>query len=151
MTNTLRSILLMFLFASCTNEHAHQLTVSSPIIGTWELVSATTIQADSIREDDRTGKKMIKIITDSHFAFFNHDTKSGKDSTALFVSGGGKYTFEETTYTEFLEYCNLREWEGHEFKFNVEIKGDTLIQSGVEKIEALGVDRKIIEKYLKVN
>ena len=94
---------------------------------------------------------MIKIIGDSHFAFLNHDLNKGVDSSlAHFVSGGGKYTFNNNTYTEFLDYCNFREWEGHKFDFTIEFKGDTLIQSGIEKIEELEVDRKIIEKYLRI-
>lgn len=148
-TPILRFILFVGVFVSCSSEHTHQDPIHSPITGTWALISATTIQGENIKEDDRTGKEMIKIINDTHFAFLNHDTNHGKDSTALFVSGGGKYTFVENTYTEFLEYCNLREWEGNQFEFTVEIKGDTLIQSGIEKIEDLGVDRKIIEKYLR--
>lgn len=147
--SNLRLILIICVLISCTGEHTHQDVAQSPIIGTWGLISATTIQGGSIKQDDRTGKKMIKIITDSHFAFLNHDTNQGKDSTELFVSGGGEYSLVEDKYTEFLEYCNLREWEGNQFEFTVEVKGDTLIQSGIEKIEDLGVDRKIIEKYLR--
>jgi hypothetical protein len=93
---------------------------------------------------------MIKIITPTHFAFLNHDLKKGKDSVAVFVAGGGSYTLEGDQYTESLEYCSDREWEGNTFHFTVNVSGDTLIQRGVEKIENLGVERLNIEKYVKV-
>jgi hypothetical protein len=53
-------------------------------------------------------------------------------------------------YTEHLEYCSAREWEGNDFSFQIDIKNDTLIQSGVEKVESAGVNRINIEKYIRV-
>jgi hypothetical protein len=49
-----------------------------------------------------------------------------------------------------LEYCSAKEWEGHDFNFTLTIHGDTLTQKGVEKIEAQGIDRMNIEKYVRV-
>ena len=48
---------------------------------------------------------------------------------------------------EHLEYCSAREWEGNDFTFTITIKDDTLIQSGIEKIESAGINRVNIEKY----
>jgi hypothetical protein len=93
---------------------------------------------------------MIKVINATHFAFLNHDLKNGKDSTASFSAGGGVYLLEGDQYTEYLEYCNERAWEGHTFQFTVTVKGDTLLQQGIEKIENLGVERLNIERYVKV-
>ena len=143
-------IILAFLLTSCSAEKKDPKNEALSIIGTWKLISATTIQQDTIRADDLSGKEMIKIINDSHFAFLNHDLNKGKDSTAHFVSGGGIYSLSGNQYTESLQYCNARAWEGNKFEFTVEVKGDTLIQSGIEKLEDLGIDRKIIETYLKV-
>ena len=53
------------------------------------------------------------------------------------------------TYTEHLEYCSAKEWEGHDFTFTVTIANDTLIQTGIEKIEAQGIDRINTEKYIR--
>jgi hypothetical protein len=53
-------------------------------------------------------------------------------------------------YTEHLEYCSDKEWEGNDFKFTVTIKNDTLIQSGIEKVEEAGVNRLNMEKYVRV-
>lgn len=91
----------------------------------------------------------IKIINETHFAFLQHDLNKGKDS-AVFVSGGGRYTLRDSLYTEHLEYCSARDWEGNDFTFTVAIAGDTLLQSGVEKVVSSGVDRINVEKYVKV-
>ncbi len=138
------------LLFSCNSEKEPQKAAPFSIKGTWKLIGATTIQQGSTKTDDLTGKEMIKIINDSHFSFLNHDVNKGKDSTAYFMSGGGRYTLVGNQYTEYLDYCSAREWEANKFDFTVEIKGDTLVQTGIEKVEEAGVDRKIIETYLKV-
>lgn len=122
-----------------------------PIVGTWRLLSGTLIEkGDTTVTDYTTGKSFIKIINDTHFAFLLHDLNQGKDSTAAFTAGGGKYTLIDSTYTEFLEYCTAREWENNEFHFTVTLRNDTLVQRGVEKIEAQGIDRLNIEKYVRL-
>lgn len=120
-----------------------------PIEGTWKLISGTTIQdGDTTFTDYTEGQESIKIIDKTHFAFLRHDLNGGNDSTAVFVAGGGTYSLTDSRYTEHLEYCNYREWEGHDFEFELMVKGDTLVQTGIEKVEDLGVDRVIIETYL---
>ncbi|NML23876.1 lipocalin family protein [Pseudoflavitalea sp. G-6-1-2] len=121
-----------------------------PLKGTWRLISGTTInKKDTVVTDYTKGQKMLKIINDTHFAFLRHDLSKGKD-TAIYDGGGGTYTLKGNQYTENLEYCSYRPWEGRSFHFTVSIKGDTLVQSGVEKLEDLGVDRFIIERYVRV-
>jgi len=123
----------------------------SPLEGTWQLISGTIIENGDTTVTDYTGNQsMIKVINATHFAFLNHDLKKGKDSTAAFGAGGGVYTLEGDQYTEYLEYCNAREWEGNTFQFTVKIQGDTLTQSGTEKIENLGVERLNVERYKRV-
>jgi hypothetical protein len=92
---------------------------------------------------------MIKIINATHFAFLRHDLSKGKDS-AVYSSGGGTYSLTDSSYTEHLDFCDAREWEGHSFQFTVSVKNDTLIQTGIEKLDSLGVNRLIIEKYVQV-
>ena len=109
-------------------------------------------KGDTTVTDYTKDRSFVKIINDTHFAFLQHDLSNGKDSAAAsFSAGGGTYSLKDSTYTEHLEYCNAREWEGHDFSFMVTLSGDTLIQSGVEKIEAAGVDRINIEKYVRVD
>lgn len=63
------------------------------------------------------------------FLFKSHIKKDTTD----FSAGGGRYELNGDKYTEHLEYCSAKEWESHDFHFTVTIKGDTLIQQGVEK------------------
>lgn len=124
---------------------------NTKLTGTWKLVNATLIEkGDTTRTDYTKNISFIKIINDTHFAFLQHDLDKGKDSSkAVFVAGGGRYTLNGDTYVEKLEYCSARNWEGNDFTFNVQIVGDTLIQSGTEIVESEGINRINIEKYVK--
>ena len=66
------------------------------------------------------------------------------------MSGAGSYTFNGTDYIETLDFISITEYRGHEFPFKVEIIGDSLIQQGHEKIEEAGLDRYILEKYIRI-
>ncbi|RDC63877.1 hypothetical protein AHMF7616_02486 [Adhaeribacter pallidiroseus] len=121
------------------------------MVGTWQLVTGTLIEKGDTTVTDYTKNiAFIKIINDTHFSFLQHDLKKGKDSAAVFAAGGGSYTFAGDTYTEHLEYCSDRAWEGHDFPFAITIKNDTLTQRGIEKIESSGINRENIEKYVRV-
>ena len=118
--------------------------------GTWRLISAEVTEKDSSYSTFDSSTKMIKIINDSHFAFFNHDLHQGKDSTkAVFFAGAGKYTLKDSIYTEHLDYFNNRQWENNKFEFVVTISNDTLTQIGTEKLENLGINRIVNEKYVR--
>jgi hypothetical protein len=120
------------------------------IAGTWELISGTTIQGnDTVVTDYTKTRKFIKIINQTHFAFTGHDFNKGKDSTAFFTSGAGTYTLADSNYTEHLQFCSDRAWEGNDFTFTITIQNDTLTQKGIEKIEKIGVNRLNIEKYVR--
>lgn len=145
-------ILTLAILYSCetatTGNESHESRL--PITGTWKLLSGATIENEDTTVTDYTsGQEFIKIINDTHFAFFRHDLNHGKDSAAIFVSGGGRYSLANNRYTEHLDYCNDRQWEGHKFEFEMSVQGDTLVQQGVERIENLGIDRVIIETYIK--
>ncbi len=119
--------------------------------GSWKLLSGTLIEkGDTVVTDYTKNISFIKIINESHFAFLQHDLNKGQDSAASFSAGGGSYTLKDSLYTEHLEYCTARNWEGNDFSFTMTIKGDTLIQSGVEVIESEGVNRKNSEKYFRI-
>jgi len=122
-----------------------------PLVGTWQIVSGLTIQKkDSTFTDYTKGKKGIKIVNGTHFSFLIHDLTKGKEKTPLFDVGGGHYTLNGDKYTEYLDYCNAREWENNKFDFTITIKNDTLTQTGIEKIDSIGVNRINIEKYVRV-
>lgn len=124
---------------------------SNPMKGTWKLLSGTLIEkGDTTVTDYSKNVSFIKILNDTHFAFLLHDLNKGADSTKAFSAGGGTYSLADSTYTEHLEYCSDRNWEGHDFPFTITIQQDTLVQRGVEKIESAGIDRINIEKYVRL-
>lgn len=146
-------LLISFLLVSCDTEKVEKPEgqPSKEIAGTWKLLNGTLIENGDTAVTDYTQKvSFVKIINDTHFAFLQHDLNKGKDSAAVFVAGGGSYSLKDSTYTEHLEYCNDRQWEGNDFTFTISIKNDTLIQSGIEKVESAGVNRMNIEKYVRV-
>lgn len=121
-----------------------------PITGTWKLLTGVTETGNDIVITDYTkGKSFIKIINDSHFAFFMHETENAAGNST-YSSGGGAYSLKGNVYTEHLEYCSDRAWEGHDFSFTISIKNDTLVQTGREKVEGAGIDRINTEKYVRL-
>jgi hypothetical protein len=138
-------IALLFVFCACEKQS------TSSLEGTWQLISATSTEKDSTFSTFNPKMKMIKIINASHFAFLSHDITGAKDSTrAVYTAGGGTYTLKDSLYSENLEYFINPQWENHKFEFVVKIQNDTLVQKGVEKLEKLGIDRVIVEKYVRL-
>jgi hypothetical protein len=138
---------LLGLLVSCNAPSSSALRLN----GSWRLVSGTTItRGVSVVTDYTKETSMIKVINDTHFAFLKHDLNSPKDSSNHFDAGGGSYTLTGNDYTEHLDYYGDRNWEGKTFHFTVGISNDTLIQRGMEKVEQEGIDREIIERYVKV-
>lgn len=146
-------VFVVTLLMSCVGRMEGSMSTPSQVAvaGTWQLITGTVIEkGDTAITDYTKNISFIKIINDTHFAFLKHDLNKGKDTAAVFVSGGGSYTLKGSLYTEHLEYCSARNWEGNDFSFNVTIQNDTLIQNGVEKVKDAGVDRINIEKYVRV-
>jgi hypothetical protein len=157
LTSYMKSIIALFfvctILIACGSENGTEKSVSSelPLTGTWKLLSGTLIEKGDTAVTDYTKNiSFIKIINATHFAFLSHDLNKGKDSAAVFSAGGGSYTLKDNQYNEHLEYCTAREWEGNDFEFTITIINDTLVQSGIEKVESAGVDRINIEKYIRL-
>jgi hypothetical protein len=148
----MKTIMLLLTVVTMISCNGKKSSHSGSLEGTWKLVSGTLIEnGEEIVTDYTKNVSFIKIINATHFAFLQHDLNQGKDSAAVFVAGGGRYSLDNDKYTEHLEYCSAREWEGNDFSFTITIKGDTLTQTGVEKVENLGVNRMNIEKYVRAN
>ncbi len=121
-----------------------------PLQGTWKLLKGIIVdKGDTVTTDYTGNKSFIKIINNSHFAFLLHDVNKGKDSLAAYSSGGGRYSLKDSLYTEHLEYCSDRQWEGNDFTFTITISNDTLTQTGIEKIEGTDVNRLNTEIYVR--
>ena len=146
-------LLIACAFASCESKQNTEkpLAPDNPMMGSWELISGTTIQGKDTTVTDYTkNKKFLKIINSTHFAFVGHDLNKGKDTLSFYSSGAGTYTLKDSVYTEHLQFCNDRAWEGNDFTFHIVIQNDTLTQTGMEKVEKLGVDRMNIERYARL-
>jgi hypothetical protein len=140
---------LILVFYSCTTA-VEKMTPS--VTGTWQLIAATSTTKDTTVSTFNPSVRMIKIINATHFAFLSHDISTAPDSLRMqFSAGGGTYTLKDSLYTERLDYFTDKKWEQLQFDFVVKFSGDTLIQIGVEKNAAAGVDHLIVERYVKIN
>ena len=143
---TLLFALTVVILSSC-----NKVKEPNPAIGTWKLLKGEIIEGiDTTHVDYTKDELTIKLITPTHFSFMRHDLNHGKDSSKIiYVSGGGRCELSDTNYVEHLEFCNYREWEGGEFHLTLKVHGDTLIQTGVEKMVNLGIDRINTETYIR--
>lgn len=148
---TIIQILTLIIVLSCAKESTSPNPLANSeknaIEGSWKLVYADIKENDSVQIKDLSKTDFIKIINDSHFAFFNQERGTSEN----FMGGAGTYTLKGSDYAETLDFINAPDYRGHVFPFKVEIKGDSLIQQGHEKIEAAGLDRYILEKYIRIN
>ena len=139
---------LMLVFYSCCNENPGTIdnAEGNNLIGTWKLIYGEIQENDSIDIKDVTKSDFIKIINSTHFAFFNqeHGNEEG------FYGGAGSYKLEGNQYTETLDFFGAEVYRGQSFEFTIEIKGDTLIQSGLEEVKEANIKRYITEKYIRV-
>jgi hypothetical protein len=145
-------VLILTLSISCTENKAKVDSKNPmPIAGTWKLITGTLIdKKDTTITDYTKNTAFIKVINEDHFAFLQHDLSKPKDSIGAFSAGGGHYSLSDSLYTEHLEYCSDRQWEGNDFSFVITITNDTLVQRGIEKVESAGVNRINIEKYVRI-
>lgn len=122
-------------------------TSTNKIVGTWKLFYGEIKEKDSVQVKDLSNTDFIKIINENHFAFFNQP----KGTSEGFYGGGGTYTLNGNEYIEKLSYVAVDDVRDHEFPFTIEIKGDTLIQYGLEEVKEANIKRDIVEKYIRVS
>lgn len=143
----LSTLIISFVVISCNcKEPTSNTTSEKSIEGTWKLFYGSIKEKDSLAIRDVSQSEFIKIINDSHFAFFNQV----QGSSESFYGGAGTYTLIGDNYEESLDYIGNTDIRGHKFPFTIALKGDTLIQHGHEKVEASNIDRYIVEKYVRI-
>jgi hypothetical protein len=121
------------------------------LTGTYRLVNSKSIEkGDTTNTTPAKGTETIKILNDGHFAFFTHDLNKGAGPKPVYDSGSGAYVLDGDRYTEHLEFCNEREWENRTFNFKIEVRHDTIIQQGIEKIDSLKINHEIVETYVRL-
>ena len=144
MKNVINFLTIVLVFISCNPKKTSE--PKNKIEGTWKMVYAEIVENDSLKLKDLSNTTFIKIINKNHFSFFNQEKSGNKN----FYSGAGTYSLKDSNYKETLAFTTIEAIKNHQFSFHVEIKGDTLIQSGIEKVKAAGINRHIIEKYIKI-
>ncbi len=141
-------IVLVLNSVNCAEKQASEDNVGleDRLIGTWKMIYGQIIENDSLQVKDLSKSDFIKVINESHFAFFNQEN----DGNENFYGGAGTYSLNGDDYVETLTFTAVNEIRNHEFPFKIKIKGDTLIQFGIEEIKDVGIRREIIEKYIKI-
>src|SRR5690349_13173765 len=90
--------MVVMMMASC-NDRSLESGIkpgAASLRGTWRLLNGTLIEkGDTTVTDYTKNVSFIKIINDSHFSFLQHDLTKGKDSGAVFVAGGGRYSLTD--------------------------------------------------------
>ena len=94
---------------------------SRSISGTWEMISPAP--------DDPSSAPSVKIVSDTHFAF---GTLSDKGRT---FAGGGTYTYNDSTYTEFIQYHSIQFLIGQRMEFKCIMEDGKWYHSGAFDID----------------
>ncbi|EAR00830.1 hypothetical protein [Maribacter sp. HTCC2170] len=143
-------IVVMTTFISCNLSNKKQIEnlkeTGNNLEGTWKLVYGEIRENDSVVVRDLSKADFIKIINKSHFAFFNQKPKTSEG----FYAGAGTYELKGEDYIETLEFIGADNLRNHKFPFKITIKGDSLIQTGLEEIKEAGLKRYIVEKYIRI-
>ena len=92
-------------------------------------------------------KHLKGIIFNNEKNVFNQENSDTKN----YYSVAGSYILKDDNYTETLNFTTVEAIKKHQFSFKIVVKGDTLIQSDIEKVTAAGINRYIREKYIKLN
>jgi hypothetical protein len=120
--------------------------------GEWKLELETLAIGDQTYSTfDGKSREMIKMFTDSHFAFSSKGTNRPRFSSYQLTTeqkvvafdnyGGslGRYSYENNILTEHIEYSSFPNYEGMSIRFTITITGDTMVQEGVYPLIALGL------------
>ncbi len=145
-------VLLTLLFISCNKQIEKEVKlmpevkIANSIVGTWKLVYGSVKENDSLTIKDVSKSEFIKIINETHFAYFNQAYNEPRN----FYGAGGTYTLKDDTYTEKLTYTAWDDYRGRSFPFTVKISKDSLIQFGIEEVKEKNIKRYVVEKYIRI-
>jgi len=105
--------------------------VTSPLVGSWELVSTRMMRGDSVLfEFSAPAIKSLKILNATHWSVV---TVRGD---VFQRAAAGHYATNGSTYVETMELASGRFTPGRQFAFQSEVAGDTWTIDGGE-----GADR----------
>jgi len=90
----------------------------NPFIGAWEETLYKYVSPDTAYERTRFVPPRIKLFTDKHFAL---GYQAGENKIS---GGGGKYTYDNESYTSTIEYHSNSAMVGRTRKFKSVLDGD---------------------------
>ena len=88
----------------------------SQLEGAWQMISGTYTTPDTTMV---LAIPQVKVLTESHFAF-------GRMNPDGAFAGGGTYTFDGSTYTEFVAYHSNPAANDTALVFTARIEGDSI-------------------------
>lgn len=105
--------LVTFLFISCENSS------SNPLVGTWELESASWNGENmEIREP-----RMVKVFTEK-YVIFNYYESNLVENETLLAAAFGEYTFMNGTLKEIIKNHTRADNIGNEYDIDVKMDSD---------------------------
>ena len=105
------AVVALPMLAACSPQPEH-----NALEGSWEMISGTYTDPDTTTE---LTIPQVKILTESHFAF-------GRQNEFGAFAGGGRYTLDDSSYTEIVEYHSDPAAAGNTLVFRYRIEGDSL-------------------------
>ncbi len=133
---------------------------SNALEGEWQLQLETlTIGEQQYTTFDGKNRQMVKIFTNSHFAFASVGNNRPRFASYQltqpqkvvaydnFAASMGRYTFANNTLTEHIEYSSFPNYEGLSIPFKITITGDDMIQEGLYPLVKLGLGEQ--DGYLR--
>jgi hypothetical protein len=112
------------------------------LVGTWKLVTATTVSASGERNDVPYGPRPVGLLTytsdgrmtviissSSRGAATSHDGCLGsvdEEAFSSFLAYAGRYTFAGNRVIHHVEASSLREWIGKDLVRNLEFQDDRI-------------------------
>jgi hypothetical protein len=151
-------ILVLTLLTGC--QTLNDRLQSNPLEGEWQLQLETLVIGDqSYTTFDGKNREMVKIFTDSHFAFssigpnrprFNSYQLTKQQKVIAFDNFGGslgRYKYENGILIEHIEYSSFPNYEGMSIAFKITMSGDNMIQEGLYPLIELGLGEQ--DGYLR--
>ena len=139
----------VFLTGCQTLRVSHQ---AGTLEGEWQLeLESLTIGEQNYTTFDGKSRQMIKIFTDSHFAFssiginrprFSSYQLTKEEKVVAYDNFGGslgRYSYQDNILTEHIEYSSFPNYEGVSIPFKITITGDTMVQEGIYPLIELGL------------
>jgi hypothetical protein len=143
-------ILLISTITGCQNLPSEQ--TKSSLEGEWQLQLETIVIGENkYTTFDGKSREMVKMFTDSHFAFASigkdrprfssYQLTEAQKVTGFDNFGGslGRYTYKDGILIEHIEYSSFPNYEGVSIPFKITINGDTMVQEGAYPLIKLGL------------